>query len=96
MRPQLLYVLNSSVGSCVYCRRAFDDAVKQLSRVSDPNVAQVLGVIRQREPLAIVMEYLPHGNLHQFLQARVFDDGAADRTRRDGPPSLRSANVVTC
>jgi len=73
--------------SCLY-RRAFDEAVKQLSRVSDPNIAQMLGVIRQREPLAIIMEYLSHGDLHQFLQQRVFDD-ASDRMHRNGPPSLR-------
>jgi len=70
------------------CRKAFDEAVKQLSGVNDPNVAQMLGVIRQREPLAIVMDYLPHGDLRQFLQERVFDD-LADRMHRNGPPSLR-------
>ena len=75
------------VCSCL-CRRAFDEAVKQLSRVSDPNIAQMLGIIRQREPLAIVMEYLSHGDLHQFLEQRVFDD-TSDRMHRNGPPSLR-------
>lgn len=73
--------------SFVY-RRAFDETVKQLSHVSDPNIARMLGVIRQREPLAIVMEYSSHGDLRQFLQQRVFDD-ASDRMHRNGPPSLR-------
>ena len=75
---------------CCICRRAFDEAVKQLSRICDPNISQMLGVIRQREPIAIVMEYLSHGDLHQFLQQRVFDDRpTSDRTHRNGPPSLR-------
>jgi len=91
-----LGLASAAVGELLYqscddwclCRRAFDEAVKRLSRVGDANISQMLGVIRQRAPLAIVMEYLPHGNLHQFLQQRVFDDGS-ERTRRDGPPSLR-------
>jgi len=67
--------------------------VKRLSRVSDPNVAQMLGIIRQKEPLAIVMECLSHGDLHQFLQQRVFDDGN-DRMYRSGPPSLRYIGLL--
>jgi len=77
---------------CVF-RREFEETVKRLSGVSDANVAAMLGVIRQGEPPAIVMEYLSHGDLRQFLRQRVFDDGGSlGRTqphRRNGPPSLR-------
>jgi hypothetical protein len=69
-------------------RNEFDRAVKLLARLNDPNIVQLYGVIRQEEPPAsIVVEYLPYGDLRQFLLCRVFDDGSEVRPR-DGPPSL--------
>ena len=74
-------------------RKEFEKSAKLMSTVDDANVVGMVGVCRQMEPLCILMEYLPCGDLYQFLLHRVFDDGA--NQNRHGPPALRSAVPVT-
>jgi serine/threonine protein kinase len=54
-------------------RSDFHQEVKILSRLKDPNIVHVLGVCSQGEPLAVVMEYMKYGDLHQFLLAHIPD-----------------------
>ena len=54
-------------------RSEFHHEVKILSRLKDPNIVRVLGVCTQGEPLAVIIEYMKFGDLHQFLLAHVPD-----------------------
>ena len=73
-------------------RNEFEQTVQFLSTIDDANIARMLGVCRQSEPLCILIEYLSFGDLRQFLRQRVFDDGS-DSNKHGGPPTLRSANM---
>ncbi|KAG8321112.1 DNA damage responsive protein [Homalodisca vitripennis] len=46
----------------------FQRDVRILSALEDHNLARVLGLCSQEEPLCVIMEYLDHGDLCQFLQ----------------------------
>lgn len=50
--------------------------VRILSALEDQNIARVLGICSVDDPLCVVMEYLDHGDLCQFLKTHV----AADST----------------
>ena len=56
--------------------RVFYNEVEVLKRVSmagNPHVIVMVGYIAQENPPAIVMEFTPLGNLHDFL-VKVKDD----------------------
>ncbi|KAK7060640.1 BDNF/NT-3 growth factors receptor [Halocaridina rubra] len=44
-----------------------------LATLSDPNLAGLVGVISRDEPLILLLEYLPLGDLNQFLRRHVPD-----------------------
>jgi len=53
----------------------------------DPHIVQVLGVCSHGDPIAVVIEYLELGDLHQFLQSSAPDQltsvvGSSFRTLR--------------
>lgn len=52
-------------------RKDFYRDVRILSALEDPNIARVLGICSQEDPLCVVMEYLDHGDLCQFLKSHV-------------------------
>ncbi|XP_054715542.1 discoidin domain-containing receptor 2-like [Uloborus diversus] len=52
-------------------RSDFYKEVKILSRLRDPNIVHVLGVCTRDDPLCMVVEYMEHGDLNQFLQQHV-------------------------
>ena len=45
--------------------------IKILTRLHHPNILQVLGCCTQRMPFAIVLEYMHHGSLEQFVKRRT-------------------------
>lgn len=45
-----------------------------MSRLKDPNIVHVLGVCLREEPLCVVIEYLPHGDLNEFLTRHQLED----------------------
>lgn len=45
-----------------------------MAALEDPNVTRVLGICSKDEPICVVMEYLDHGDLCQFLKAHVAVD----------------------
>ncbi|CAL1410450.1 unnamed protein product [Linum trigynum] len=59
--------------------RAFRDELDLLQKIRHPNVVQFLGAVTQSSPMMIVTEYLPKGDLREYL-------------KRKGP--LRPANAV--
>ncbi|CAG9771112.1 unnamed protein product [Ceutorhynchus assimilis] len=58
-------------------KKDFYRDVKILSALDDDNIARVLGICSQDEPLCVVMEYLEHGDLCQFLKIHVTSENNA-------------------
>ena len=56
---------------------------KDLSNLQDPNIVRVLGVCTVDEPLCMVVEYMIHGDLNQFLSRRILDTDATPSTSMD-------------
>ncbi|KAH0810624.1 hypothetical protein GEV33_012167 [Tenebrio molitor] len=52
-------------------KKDFYRDVRILAALEDPNIARVLGICSQEEPICVVMEYLDHGDLCQFLKTHV-------------------------
>lgn len=64
----------------------FQRDVRILGALEDVNIARVLGVCWREEPFCVVMEYLEHGDLTQFLKTHV--PAEATRTLPPGVKSL--------
>lgn len=54
----------------------FHREVRILAALEDPNIARVLGMCSREEPLCIVLEYLEHGDLRNFLASHVPAEGS--------------------
>lgn len=52
-------------------QRDFYRDVKILAALEDPNLSRVLGICSQEHPVCVIMEYLDHGDLCQFLKTHV-------------------------
>ncbi|GAB2299029.1 hypothetical protein Dimus_033104 [Dionaea muscipula] len=50
--------------------RAFRDELALLQRIRHPNVVQFLGAVTQSNPMMIVTEYLPKGDLSEYLKSK--------------------------
>ncbi|XP_057764132.1 integrin-linked protein kinase 1-like [Salvia miltiorrhiza] len=50
--------------------RAFRDELSLLLSIRHPNVVQFLGAVTQSSPMMIVTEYLPKGDLHEYLKGK--------------------------
>ncbi|KAL3643565.1 hypothetical protein CASFOL_014380 [Castilleja foliolosa] len=50
--------------------RAFRDELSLLQKIRHPNVVQFLGAVTQSSPMMIVTEYLPKGDLHEYLKRK--------------------------
>ncbi|KAH6759468.1 Integrin-linked protein kinase family [Perilla frutescens var. frutescens] len=50
--------------------KAFRDELSLLQKVRHPNVVQFLGAVTQSSPMMIVTEYLPKGDLHEYLKKK--------------------------
>ncbi|CAG9857262.1 unnamed protein product [Phyllotreta striolata] len=59
-------------------RKDFYRDVRILAALEDANIARVLGVCSQDEPLCVIMEYLEHGDLCQFLKTQVLKSMSFD------------------
>ena len=57
-------------------RADFVKEVQLLSGLEDENISRVLGVGTSQVPHFVVMEYLEHGDLTQFLQSHLPEDTA--------------------
>ncbi|KAK9877948.1 hypothetical protein WA026_020169 [Henosepilachna vigintioctopunctata] len=49
----------------------FDRDVRILAALEDPNIARVLGICTQEDPMCVIFEYLDYGDLCQFLKTHV-------------------------
>ena len=60
----------------LFYRSEFQKDVKILAALEDSNIARVLGACCREEPFCVVMEYLEHGDLCQFLKSHVTAEDA--------------------
>ena len=54
-----------------FYRSDFQQEVRVMTRLKDPNIVRLLGVCTESEPLCMVVEYMCFGDLHQFLRRHV-------------------------
>ena len=64
-----------------------------MARLRDPNIVGVVGVCSMEEPLCMLVEYMEHGDLNQFLQAHVAETASPCSTNA---ASIRSVKKVIC
>ncbi|KAL1560375.1 integrin-linked protein kinase 1-like isoform X1 [Salvia divinorum] len=50
--------------------RSFRDELSLLLSIRHPNVVQFIGAVTQSSPMMIVTEYLPKGDLHEYLKRK--------------------------
>jgi len=60
-------------------RADFFGEVKMMACLNDPNVVSLLGICSRDDPLCIVLEYMKHGDLNQFLQVHVAAESSLAR-----------------
>ena len=60
-----------------------------MSKLKDANIVRLLGVCTRDEPLCMVVEYMKHGDLHQFLQRHVALESTVGRSNAAGVDGLR-------
>ncbi|XP_037082024.1 discoidin domain-containing receptor 2-like [Pollicipes pollicipes] len=58
-------------GTSQAARADFEREARTLARLQDPNIVRVLGLCTREEPLCVVVEYMEHGDLNQYLQQHV-------------------------
>ncbi|KAL6538694.1 hypothetical protein OROGR_012682 [Orobanche gracilis] len=68
--PGELDFTNSIEITKVFYSKAFRDELALLQKVRHPNVVQFLGAVTQNSPMMIVTEYLPKGDLHEYLKRK--------------------------
>jgi len=64
----------------VLCRAEFDHEARTVACLKNVNIVGLIGVCYETEPLYAVLEYMKHGDLRQFLQARVPAESSLGRT----------------
>jgi len=64
----------------LFYRAEFYQEARTVACLKHTNIVGLLGVCCQQEPLYAVLEYMKHGDLHQFLQARVPAEGSLGHT----------------
>lgn len=67
---------NSRKLACSRTRLDFQRDVRILAALEDRNIARVLGACYREEPYCVVMEYLEHGDLCQFLKTHITAEDA--------------------
>ncbi|RUS83028.1 hypothetical protein EGW08_009216, partial [Elysia chlorotica] len=59
-----------------------------------PNIVGLIGACTLNEPIALVMEYVPYGNLHNFLKKCRMEGDL--RKRSDGPSEITYTVIQDC
>ncbi len=79
-------------------RSGFYQEVRLLAALDDPHLSRVLAVCTSDEPFCVILEYLEHGDLSQFLKSHRFqlDQPSGHYQQSNGSRgNVAKANVVT-
>lgn len=77
--PRLAAMKSLRVGAAEGTKKDFRQEARVLARLHDPNIVRLVGVVSTAEPLGLLLEYMVHGDLYQFLRRhRCGPEGAAD------------------
>lgn len=81
----------------VVFRADFFSEVKMMACLKDPNIVSLIGICSQDDPLCVVLEYMKHGDLNQFLQVHVAAESSLARNGNGPgqPKALRYGNGVS-
>ncbi|XP_050548705.1 discoidin domain-containing receptor 2-like isoform X2 [Daktulosphaira vitifoliae] len=71
VKCKLVTVKSLRKGISETIKHDFYDEVESLWKIRDPNITRVLGCCLSEEPFCIITEFMPHGDLNQFLQEHV-------------------------
>lgn len=63
----------------------------RLAELQHPNVAALLGVVTQEQPVCMLFEFMPHGDLHEFLVMRSPHSDVGCSSDEDGGGTVRSS-----
>ena len=66
--PRLAAMKSLRIGAAEGTKKDFRQEARVLSRLHDPNIVRLVGVVTRAEPLALLLEYMVHGDLYQFLR----------------------------
>ena len=61
-----------SGGSSNHERKLFVDEINVMKRVSDgnnPHILKMLGCVTTTNPMMLILQFVPHGNLKNYLRA---------------------------
>lgn len=77
--PPLAAMKSLRVGAAEGTKKDFRQEARVLARLHDPNIVRLVGVVSRAEPLGLLLEYMVHGDLYQFLRRHhCGPEGAAD------------------
>ncbi|KAK3856825.1 hypothetical protein Pcinc_036880 [Petrolisthes cinctipes] len=65
--PCLVAMKSLRAGASEDTKKDFRVEAGVLGRLDDPNIVRLVGVVSRSEPLAMLLEYMTHGDLYQFL-----------------------------
>jgi len=74
-----------------FFREDFLKEVRVMSRLLHRNIVRLLAICTEKEPFAMVTEYMEHGDLNQYLQD--FDD---EIKAAPGKRIIKLVNIVAC
>uniref|UniRef100_A0A0P4WCZ3 Protein kinase domain-containing protein n=3 Tax=Scylla TaxID=6760 RepID=A0A0P4WCZ3_SCYOL len=77
--PRLAAMKSLRMGAAEGTKKDFRQEARVLARLHDPNIVRLVGVVTRAEPLALLLEYMVHGDLYQFLRRhRCGPEGAEE------------------
>ncbi|XP_042885478.1 discoidin domain-containing receptor 2-like [Penaeus japonicus] len=71
------------LGASEETKEDFRQESRILSRIDDPNIVRLLGIVSSSEPLCMLLEYMDYGDLYQFLRRHVAEGIAAPVAARN-------------
>ena len=99
---EILNVTSSAILGTMHeqTRKLFMDEINVMKRVSDgnnPHVLKMLGCVTTTNPMMLVLQFVPHGNLKDYLRAmKTVDDVRNTVWQLPLFNALRSHNCSVC
>ncbi|KAG7165703.1 Discoidin domain-containing receptor 2-like 2 [Homarus americanus] len=82
------------IGASEDTKEDFRKECRTLSRVDNPNIVRLLGVVNTSEPLCMLLEYMDDGDLYQFLRRHV-TEGIPSAVFKGASGSIREPSFIS-